>query len=104
MEKDEQIELQLREEEAVKVKCLLEHPGWVEVIEPAIKLLRESAITQLIGGKLDQDLIRQQELVKIIDWLRNHIKTVLAVGLIASQQLEEERGYDADDESGKSAD
>lgn len=90
----EKKELRLQADEGRKLSELIEAPGWTDVLRPQLEGLRAHAIKKIIVLPLAPELIRNQELIKVVNFIFSEIQTTIETGVHAQDQLEKEAKKD----------
>ncbi len=75
-------------ERASKVKGMIDHPGWKDVILPALMTTCQGWLAAFRVAKTPEDLLKAQVGLLAAEFLMNVPEVVIADGEDASEQLE----------------
>lgn len=77
----------------LKLHNMLQHPGWVEVLAPALARQREGLLNKYLTDehlKEGKDFVLVRQSILAVDSLLDCIKAILAVGEKAAEMLKKE--------------
>lgn len=77
---------------ALKVKAMIEHPGWTEVLEPQLKRHKQSLMNELLSANLTkaEEFIFVRQSIHACDSVFALIKSIISLGEKAAEMLQKE--------------
>ena len=84
---EETEELEYLRDAGRKVKNMVNHPGWKEIVKPKLVKQREALMHELLSAAEYRDLVRLQQSVNIIENLFGFINASIEQGMNAIERL-----------------